>query len=297
MQQIVLKNYNLDPAIKPSENLSSNLDSTLLTLPTSSVLNLDSMLNLNLTFNISADTVAKPTVKPIEATKPTVAPTKAIEPVEAILEKKAMSLDQLLNRAYEKTLIPNRVLDLLACGANYSKDLTIADCSVVNGRLHYRGLLYVPDYHALQLHLCRLHHNTLAAGHLGIGNTYKLLHRNYYWPNMQGFVRRYVQHCHVCRRSKGSRFKKQDVLQPLPRPKQCWQDLSIDLVTGIPKVHGHDAICCVVDRLSKERHYIPTTKELNAKSLADLFLKHVWKHHGLPQSIVSDRGSQFISNF
>ena len=80
-------------------------------------------------------------------------------------------------------------------------------------------------------------------------------------------------------------------------PKQRWQDLSINLVTGISEVHGCDAICNVVDRLSKERHYIRTNKELNAEKLADIFLKHVWKHHDLPRNIVSDRGSQFISNF
>ena len=269
------------------------------------------MLNLDSTstFNISVDTIepiVAPTevIEPTEAIEPTVAaakPTSVIEPIVAptdtILEKEAMSLDQLLDWGYEKDSILNRVLELLARGANYSKDLTIADCSVVNRRLYYRGLLYVPDYHTLQLHLCRLHHDTPAAGHLGIGNTYKLLHRNYYWPNMQAFVRRYVRHCHVCKRSKGSRFKKQGVLQPLPVPQQRWQDISIDLVTGIPEVQGCNAILNVVDRLSKERHYIGTTKELNAEGLADLFLKHVWKHHGLPQSIVSDRGSQFISDF
>ena len=149
----------------------------------------------------------------------------------------------------------------------------------------------------LQLRFCKLHHNTLVAGRLGIGNTYKLLYCAYYWPNMQGFVRRYVRHCHVCKWSKGSRFKKQGVLQPLPVLEQRWQDLSINFVTGIPEVHGCDAICCVVDSLSKEHHYIGTTKELHAEGLANLFLKHVWKHHGLSRSIVSDRGSQFISNF
>ena len=87
------------------------------------------------------------------------------------------------------------------------------------------------------------------------------------------------------------------MFQPLPVPGQRWQDLSINLVTGILEMHGHDAICCVVDRLSKKRHYIATTKKLHAEGLANLFLKHVWKHHGLPQSIVSNRGSQFISDF
>ena len=167
------------------------------------------------------------------------------------------------------------MLELLAQGANYLKDLTITDCSVVNGRLYYRRLLYVPNYHALQMHLYKLHHDTPVAGHLGIGNTYELLHRSYYWPNMQGFVCRYVRHCHVCKRSKGSHFKKQDMFQPLPVPEQRWQDLSIDLVTGIPEVHGCDAICCVVNRLSKKHHYIGTTKKLHAEGLADLFLKHV----------------------
>ena len=280
MQQTVLKEHNLDTAIK------SNLDPVATPSMQPSTLNLDSTSNPNSTFNISVDTI-----------EPIVVPTEATKPAKAIDKEKSMSLDQLLDRGYKKDPIPRRVLELLARGANYLKDLTIADCSVVNGRLHYQGLLYVPDYHALYLCLCKLHHDTPIAGHLGIGNTYELLHRSYYWPNMQSFIRRYVRHCHVCKRSKGSRFKKQGVLQPLPVPEQRWQNLSIHLVTGILEVHGHDAICCVVDRLSKERHYIAMTKELNAEGLANLFLKHVWKHHGLPQSIVSDRGSQFISDF
>ena len=280
MQQTVLKEHNLDTAIK------LNLDPVATPSMRPSTLNLDSMSNPNSTFNISVDTI-----------EPIVVPTEATKPAKAIDKEKSMSLDQLLDRGYKKDPIPRRVLELLARGANYLKDLTIADCSVVNGRLHYQGLLYVPDYHALYLCLCKLHHDTPIAGHLGIRNTYELLHCSYYWPNIQSFVHRYIRHCHVCKRSKGSRFKKQSVLQPLPVPEQRWQDLSIDLVTGIPEVHGHDATCCVVDRLSKERHYIATTKELNAEGLADLFLKHVWKHHGLPQSIVSDRGSQFISDF
>ena len=289
MQQTVLKEHNLNPAIRSLENLlsDSNLDptpSTLPTPPTPSVLNLNSTSNLKSTFNISADTVAEPTVV-------------AVAPTNNVLKDEEATLDQLLDRVYEKDPIPNRVLKLLAQGANYSKDFTIADCSVVNGRLHYRGLLYVPDYHVIQMHLCKTYHDTSVAGHLGIGNTYKLLHRHYYWPNMQSSVRKYVPHCHVCKRSKDSRFKKQGVLQPLSIPQQRWQDISIDLVTGIPEVQGCDAILTVVDRLSKERHYIGTTKELNAEGLAGLFLKHMWKYHGLPQSIISDRGSQFIIDF
>lgn len=101
------------------------------------------------------------------------------------------------------------------------------------------------------------------------------------------FVCWYVCHCHVCKQNKDFQFKKQGVLQPLPVPKQRWQDISIDFVTDIPKVQSYDAILNMSYRLSKKYHYIGTTKKLNF-SLANLFLKHVWKHHSLLQNIVSD---------
>ena len=56
-----------------------------------------------------------------------------------------LTLKQLIDRGYEQDLLPNRVLQLLANGANYSKDLTIADCANVDGRLHYRNRHYVFD--------------------------------------------------------------------------------------------------------------------------------------------------------
>ena len=100
-----------------------------------------------------------------------------------------LTLEQLIDRGYEQDLFPNRVLQLLANGANYSKDPTIADYANVDGRLHYRDRLYISDYHVLQLRLCRLHHDSPHAGHLGIGNTYKLLHRNYYCPTYKNLSR------------------------------------------------------------------------------------------------------------
>ncbi len=108
---------------------------------------------------------------------------------------------------------------------------------------------------------------------------------------MQRFVKKYIRHCNTCKRSKGSRFKKQGVLQPLPVFDQKWQDISIDFVTGIPAVKGANAICNVVDRLTKKRHYIATNKEIDVERLMDLFVHHVWKCHGLPRSIISDHGT------
>jgi transposase InsO family protein len=54
---------------------------------------------------------------------------------------------------------------------------------------------------------------------------------------------------------------------------------------------------CVVDSLTKHAHFIPTHTPINAEGTALLFLKEVWKHHGMPQVVLSDRGSQFIARF
>ena len=70
----------------------------------------------------------------------------------------------------------------------------------------------------------------------------------------------------------------------------------MDFVVGLSKSQGYDAILMVVDRLSKEKHYIPCTKDnngTNAEATAGLFLRHVWCYHGFPISLTFDRGPQF----
>jgi len=86
-------------------------------------------------------------------------------------------------------------------------------------------------------------------------------------------------------------------LKPLQVPFWKWSSISLDLVTGLPNSHGFDTLLVVVDRLSKMVHYIPTTTDVNSKGIARLFLDNVFKLHGLPDSIVSDRGTQFVSTF
>ena len=68
-----------------------------------------------------------------------------------------------------------------------------------------------------------------------------------------------------------------------------------DFITKLPIVQGYDSILVVVDRLTKMVHFIPTTEKTLAEGLARLFRDNVWKLHGLPESIVSDRGPQFIA--
>lgn len=78
-------------------------------------------------------------------------------------------------------------------------------------------------------------------------------------------------------------------------PLKRWVDLSMDFVTGLPLSNGFDAVLVVVDRLTKMRHFIPINTTASARDVAEMIVKHVVKLHGLPSSMVSDRGPQFVA--
>ena len=69
------------------------------------------------------------------------------------------------------------------------------------------------------------------------------------------------------------------------------------MIGELPESHGNNAILVVVDRLSKHIHAIPTVTSVDSEGVACLFLENVWRHHGLPNEIISDQGSAFVSKF
>src|SRR5258708_33205833 len=86
-------------------------------------------------------------------------------------------------------------------------------------------------------------------------------------------------------------------LIPNKVPDRCWQVISVDMIGELPDSKGYNAILVVVDRLSKRIHAVPTVTTVDSAGVAHLFLEHVWRHHRLPEAIISDRGSAFVSNF
>jgi hypothetical protein len=114
---------------------------------------------------------------------------------------------------------------------------------------------------------------------------------------MQTFVRRYVEACDTCARIKTPRHKPYGLLQPLDIPSRPWKALSMDFIVKLPASHNYDSIWVVCDRLTRYAHFIPCQETLSAPDLAWLFLDRIFRLHGLPDSIVSDRGSVFISKF
>ena len=102
--------------------------------------------------------------------------------------------------------------------------------------------------------------------------------------------------------SKAVRHKPYGNLQSLPVPTHHWKDLSMDFVLELPESadwerDSYDSILVIVDRLTKMVHYEPVLTTITAPWLAEVILDVVVRHHGLPDSFVSDRGSISTSKF
>jgi len=114
---------------------------------------------------------------------------------------------------------------------------------------------------------------------------------------MSRYIRQYVSTCDLCLRTKLIRQAPVGELHPLRIPDSRWDTLSVDFVVELLLSSGHDAVMTVVDLVSKQAYFIPTHTTVTAEGAARLFLHQVWKLHGLPKYVVSDRGPQFIARF
>lgn len=141
------------------------------------------------------------------------------------------------------------------------------------------------------------HHDAPAAGHSGRTRTAELIQRSYSWPGLLRTVAAFVKACDTCQRIKSRRHKPYGLLKPLPVPSGPWRNISMDFVVKLPLSKGFDSIFVVVDKFTKMTHYVRARESMTAKQLAEPYLSRIFRHHGLSDSIVSDRGATFVSRF
>ncbi|VFQ93371.1 unnamed protein product [Cuscuta campestris] len=158
------------------------------------------------------------------------------------------------------------------------------------------GRLYVPEGD-LRVQLLRETHDPQWAGHPGVTRMMALLSRDYVWPKMEHDVEAYVRTCLVCQQDKVEKRKEAVLLQPLPILERPWQSVSMDFISGFPKVNGMSTILVVVDRFSKYGVFIAAPDSCPAEKTVDLFYRNVVKYFGLPEDIVSDRDTRFTGRF
>ena len=114
---------------------------------------------------------------------------------------------------------------------------------------------------------------------------------------MSRYVGMYVSHCDLCLRTKIQRRLPSGELQPLPIPDERWDAISVDFISELPESGGYDSIMVAVDSAGKRSHFVETVTTVTAAGAANLYLRNIWKLHGLPRKVVSDRGLQFVAAF
>ncbi|KAF1316233.1 reverse transcriptase, partial [Globisporangium splendens] len=135
------------------------------------------------------------------------------------------------------------------------------------------------------------------AGRLGRKETYVSLARDFYWPKQYKWVRKYVRACEVCQRSKPA-HSSQAPLHSLPVPSECWKSVLMDFVFGLPPDNGRrTGVLVFVDRFSKMVHLTAVSEDITAAQTARVFVDTVFRLHGMPQEIVSDRDPRFTARF
>lgn len=140
-------------------------------------------------------------------------------------------------------------------------------------------------------------HNSPLVGHSGYLKTYRQIWERFSSMGLKNDVLHFVQECSTCQQHKSEHTLTARLLQPMPIPNQKLDSISMDFITGLPKVQGRDCIFVVVDHLTKYAHFLAISTRCQAAQVAELFFREVFCLHGLPRNIVSDRVSHFLNTF
>ncbi|GMF56535.1 unnamed protein product [Phytophthora fragariaefolia] len=147
----------------------------------------------------------------------------------------------------------------------------------------------VPHDEDLKYRILYEAHDTSVGGHLGREKPYSSVSLHYWWPNLYKWVGTYVRMCETCQRVKPAPHAAAP-LANLPVPSGCWQSISMDFVFGLPPdAAGNTGIVVFVDRLIKLAHLAAVPDTIDGEGTATLFLDRVFRQHGLPEAVVSDR--------
>ena len=108
----------------------------------------------------------------------------------------------------------------------------------------------------------------------------------------------YVARCLNCQQVKYEHQRPGGLLQQMTIPKWKWERITMDFVVGLPRtLRKFDAVWVIVDRLTKSAHFIPIVTTYTSERLAQIYIQEIVRLHGVPISIISDRGPQFTSHF
>jgi transposase InsO family protein len=205
----------------------------------------------------------------------------------------------VIRHSYEKDVILKKIIEKPKDFCNF-----IVENRLIYLKESYHKLLCIPEKvmvkgHALREIIISEGHSLLA--HLGASKTIAYLRDHVWWKSMNEDIRKFCDTCTTCKRSKPSNQKPYGLLNPLDLPTSPWESIGIDFLGPLPESSDRDAtydsITVIIDLLTAMVHLIPSRTDYTAPQLAELIFAEVYKHHGLPKNIISDRDVLFTSNF
>lgn len=155
------------------------------------------------------------------------------------------------------------------------------------GLIRKQKKVYVPKRYRFRV-LDIFHTHILYGGHFGVRKTVLKIEENYTWKNLALDVANYIRSCENCQRGKFKRITA-GPLMPLPIPERPWLDISLDFVSGFQRAQDFERVLVVVDRFSKQAHFLKVSKNLDVSEFIFKLWSRIFCYHGLPLSIVSDQ--------
>jgi hypothetical protein len=170
-------------------------------------------------------------------------------------------------------------------------------------KMNGRNLLCIPklmiDGRQLYETIIAEAHSMLA--HLGPNKTLNYLRDHVWWKDMVAHTKAFCETCITCKKSKPNNQKPYGLLNPLATPSEPWESIGVDFIGPLPLSSNRDgefdSITVVICLLTAMTEIIPSRINYKAKDIAELMFENVYKHHGLPKTIVSDRDVLFTSTF
>jgi hypothetical protein len=168
--------------------------------------------------------------------------------------------------------------------------------SLVNGVLRFKSKIWIGNNVDLQQQLLAAYHSLAVGGHSGVPVTYRRLEKIFAWKDMKMAVHDFVKSCLTCQQAKPDKAKSSGLLQPVSVPQQAWHAITMDFVEGLPPTAQANCILVVVDKFTNYSHFIALKHPFTAAGVAKVFLENIYKLHGMPTVIISDRDKIFTSN-
>jgi hypothetical protein len=148
----------------------------------------------------------------------------------------------------------------------------------------------------LRRHVMMIGHDSVLAGHMGVRKTIDRIQIAFYWPGMDGDVRRYCKSCDMCQRTIPKGKVTKIPLGSMPRIEVPFTRVGIDLIGPItPKSdRGHRYIVTVVDYATRYPEAAPL-KNITTEEVAEALFK-IYCRIGFPKQVLTDLGTQFTSS-